>query len=145
MKTANTFEPLGLRTHLEDATEAPLNLFWVAFFNVLLVAFGIFLSSSKWLCPPGVQFYLPKMTSGLAYNTAIPSEETLIVDEASRIFFQRKLYTFEQLDTLFSEKPKNEGLILEVDRQIPIEKVLRLMEKARSSGYKFIQIAVSVL
>lgn len=146
MKTSNSFEPLELRSHLEylDVNSLPLN--WVPFVNVLVLGLGLFLLSSKWLCPPGLQLFLPKVsTSEMAYQSALPITDVLILDQDMRIFFNRKLYNFDQVKQLFKNSDSKRCLTLQVDKSIALEYILILMEQAHACGYKTVQIAVNSL
>ena len=92
MKTTNSFERLGLLSQEILAGKNTLPLQWVPYCNLLVLAFGILLLSSKWLCPPGIQLQLPTATSSVALQTAYPLNHAIIVDERGFIFFERNLY-----------------------------------------------------
>ena len=142
MKTSNSFEPLALRNHLEDVTENALHLDWCPFVNLLVISFGLFLLSSKWVCPPGVQIHLPKIKSSLAYNTALPSEDVVVIDKDLRVFFNNRFFNSQQLGALFHKERHQDTLVLKADDVVPIGYVLKISEQARTNGYKTIQIAV---
>lgn len=142
MKTSNSFEPLSLRKHLEDATEKALHLDWCPFFNVIVIVFGLFLLSSKWVCPPGVQIHLPKVKSSLAYNNALPSEDVVVIDKELRVFFNNRFFHSQQILSLFHGKHEQDTLILKADETVPIGFILKISEQARANGYKTVQIAV---
>ena len=144
MKTTNSFEPLGLRNHLEEATERTLHLEWCPFVNVMVIGFGLFLLSSKWVCPPGVQIHLPKIKSSLAYNTALPSEDVVVIDKDLRIFFNNRFFHSQQIPTLFQKKHGQDTLVLKADDGVPVGYILKISEQARTSGYRTVQIAVDV-
>lgn len=146
MKTSNSFEQLELRSYLEHSENNSLPLNWVPFVNVLVLGLGLFLLSSKWLCPPGLQLFLPKVsTFGMAYQSALPLTDVLILDQNMRIFYNRKLYNFDQVKQLFKNSSAKQGLILQIDKSIALEYVLILMEQAHACGYKTVQIAVNSL
>jgi len=143
MKVINSFERLGLLSRLEMLEVNSLPLRWVPFVNVLTLGFGLFLLSSKWLCPPGIQMDLPTISSGVAYQSVIPMEDTLIVDRQSRVFFNRRFYDFNQLGHLFDTKESGtERLILQIDENVNLKNILKIVEQAKISGYKSITIAV---
>lgn len=142
MKLINSFERLGLLARLEMLEVNSLPLRWIPFVNVLTLGFGLFLLSSKWLCPPGVQIDLPKISSGVAYQSVMPMEDTLIVDHQSRVFFNRRFYDFNQLEHLFDTKVVGDHLILQIDENINLKNILKIIEQAKISGYKSITIAV---
>ena len=146
MKTFNSFELLGLRSILERSEVNTLPLNWVPFMNVLVLGLGLFLMSSKWLCPPGLQLFLPKVsTLGIAYQSSLPLTDVLILDQNMRIFYNRKLYNFDEIHEVFKGSNAKNGLILQIDKSIALEYVLILMEQAKLCGYKTIQIAVNTL
>ena len=88
MKALNSFEPLELGSYLERSEVKSLSLDWVPFVNVLVLGLGLFLLSSKWLCPPGLQLFLPKIsTLGMAYQSSLPLTDVLILDQNMRIFY----------------------------------------------------------
>ncbi len=146
MKAVNSFESLELRAHLDCSEADALPLEWVPFVNVLTLAFGLFLLSSKWLCPPGLQLFLPKVSNvSMAYHAALPLNDVLILDHDMRIFYNRKLYNFDQVDQLFKDVRLKEGLVLQVDKSIALEYVLLVMVQAKLCGYKTVQIAVNTL
>ena len=142
MKTFNNFEPLGLRNHLENATEKTLHLAWCPFINVIVIGFGLFLLSSKWVCPPGVQIHLPTIKSRLAYTSALPSEDVVVIDSDLRIFFNHRFFNSQQIASLFHRAPDQDTLILKTDETVPIGYILKISEQARTHGYKTVQIAV---
>ena len=146
MKAVNSFERLGLGVHLEQSEANALPLQWVPFVNVLLLGFCIFLLSSKWLCPPGIQLFLTKVSvESMAYRSALPLSDMLILDHDMRIFYNRKLYNFDQLLHVFKDSDRKEGLVLQIDKSIALECVLLLMEQAKACGYKTVQVAVNAL
>ena len=146
MKTSNSFELLELRSCLERSEANTLPLNWVPFVNVLVIGLGLFLLSSKWLCPPGLQLFLPKVsTLEMAYQTSLPLMDVLILDQNMRIFYNRKLYNFDQIKQLFKNADIKQGLVLQIDKSIALEYVLILMEQAHACGYKTVQIAVNAL
>ena len=146
MKALNSFEPLELGSYLERSEVKSLSLDWVPFVNVLVLGLGLFLLSSKWLCPPGLQLFLPKIsTLGIAYLSSLPLTDVLILDQNMRIFYNRKLYRFDQISQLFKNSNAKAGLVLQIDKSIALEHVLALVEQARTWGYKTIQIAVNSL
>ena len=146
MKALNSFEPLELGSYLERSEVKSLSLDWVPFVNVLVLGLGLFLLSSKWLCPPGLQLFLPKIsTLGIAYLSSLPLSDVLILDQNMRIFYNRKLYRFDQISQLFKNSNAKAGLVLQIDKSIALEHVLALVEQARTWGYKTIQIAVNSL
>lgn len=142
MKTSSNFEPLSLRGHLEDATEKTLHLGWCPFVNVIVVGLGLFLLSSKWVCPPGVQVHLPKVKSSLAYGTALPAEDIVVIDKDLRIFFNNRFFHSQQVTELFHREHGQDTLILKADEAVPIGYILKISEQARTDGYKTVQIAV---
>ena len=144
MKTSNSFETLALRSHLEDVTEKALHLDWCPFVNVIVIGFGLFLLSSKWVCPPGVQIHLPRIKSSLAYNTALPSEDMVVIDKDLRIFFNNRFFHLQQVASLFHKEHGQDTLILKADDAVPIGYVLKISELARTHGYRTIQIAVDI-
>ncbi len=146
MKALNSFEPLELGSYLERSEVKSLSLDWVSFLNVLVFGLGLFLFSLKWLCPPGLQLFLPKIsTLGMAYQSSLPLTDVLILDQNMRIFYNRKLYRFDQISQLFKNSNAKAGLVLQIDKSIALEHVLALVEQARMLGYKTIQIAVNSL
>ena len=144
MKTFNSFEPLALRSYLENSTEKALYLGWCPFVNMIVIGFGLFLLSSKWVCPPGVQVHLPKLESSLAYTTALPSENVVVIDKDLRIFFNNRFFHLQQIPSLFHKVQDQDALILEADDSVPIGYILNISEQARVNGYKTIQIAVDI-
>ena len=144
MKTSNSFEPLALRGHLEEATEKALHLDWCPFINVIVISFGLFLLSSKWVCPPGIQIHLPKIKSSLAYNTALPSEDVVVIDKELRVFFNNRFFHSQQVASLFQKEHGQDTLILKADDAVPIGYILKISEQARTNGYRTIQIAVDI-
>ena len=144
MKTSNSFEPLALRGAMEDATENTLHLDWCPFINLIFIGFILYLLSSKWICPPGVQVHLPKLNNSVAYSTALPSEDVLVIDKDLRIFFNHQLFNFQQVGSLFLKKSRHGVLTLKLDDTVPVGYVLKISEQARMSGYRTIQIAVDV-
>ena len=144
MKTSNSFEPLALRNHLEEVTENALHLDWCPFVNVIVIGLGLFLLSSKWVCPPVVQIHLPKIKSSLAYNTALPSEDVVVIDKDLRIFFNHRFFHSQQITSLFRGEHKQDTLILKADDAVPVGYILKISEQARTNGYKAVQIAVDV-
>jgi|GEM_PF-3259513 len=146
MKALNSFEPLELGSYLERSEVKSLSLDWVPLVNILVLGLGLFLLSSKWLCPPGLQLFLPKIsTLGMAYQSSLPLTDVLILDQNMRIFYNRKLYRFDQISQLFKNSNAKAGLVLQIDKSIALEHVLALVEQARTLGYKTIQIAVNSL
>ena len=144
MKTSNSFEPLALRNHLEEATEKTLHLDWCPFVNVVVIGFVLLLVSSKWVCPPGIQIHLPKIKSSLAYNTALPSEDVVVIDKDLRIFFNHRFFHSQQVESLFHGEHGQDTLILMADAAVPLGYILKISEQARTNGYKAVQIAVDV-
>ncbi len=143
MKLINSFERLGLLSQLELLNVNALPLRWVPFVNVLTLGFGLFLLSSKWLCPPGLQVSLPKVSSGTAYTSALPIGDVLMVDGQLRIFFNRKCYNFNQLEHLFDVRTCNiERLMLQVDESVALKNVLAIIDKAKVFGYKSVVVSV---
>lgn len=144
MKTSNRFEALSLRTHLEDATEKALHLEWCPFINIIVIGFGLFLLSSKWVCPPGIQVHLPKTENSLAYNSVLPAKDFISVDKDLRIFFNNRFCHLQQISTLLPEAPKQDALVLKADENVSMGYVIKIFEYLRKKGYKTIQIAVDV-
>lgn len=144
MKRINTFESLGLSAALEQANAHLLPLQWVPWVNILSIGLGLFLSASRWLCPPGVQLDLPEVSTITAYQTVLPVGDVLLVDAEGRIFFHHKLYTWDQLSTIFDENHlESPILLLKIDQKIPLIQVVQLVDVARAHGYQHIQIAVN--
>ena len=144
MKANNSFERLSLLSEEILVERNTLPLYWVPYCNVLVLAFGLVLLSSKWLCPPGVQLQLPTATSSVALQTPYPLKHAIIVDARGFIFFERKVYDFEHLEDLFSDPIDTENVLwLIIDKHITWEKVLKLFEQAHFHGYKSVQLAVA--
>ena len=139
MKAVNSLEPLGLRAQLELSEANSLSLQWVPYVNLLALAFGLLLLNSQWLCPPGIQLKLPEISTALAYGTARPVDDVLIVDADKRLFFHHRPYDFSQLEQLFSKK-KNNALLLQADERLPLAYVLQIVIIARKCGYRAIQM-----
>lgn len=144
MKTFNSFEPLSLRNYLENSTEKTLYLEWCPFVNIIVIGFGLLLLNSKWVCPPGVQVHLPKLESSLAYTTALPSDDVIVIDKDLRIFFKNRFSHLQQISSLFHNASGQDVLILKADDSVPIGYILKIFEQARASGYKTVQIAVDI-
>ena len=144
MKANNSFERLGLLSQEILAEKNTLSLHWIPYCNVLVLAFGLLLLSSKWLCPPGIQLQLPTATTSVALQTPHPLNHAIIVDARGFIFFERKVYDFEHLEDLFSNPIETEEVLwLIIDKSIAWEKVLKLFEHAHFRGYKSVQLAVA--
>ena len=143
MKAVNSLEPLGLNAQLKLSEANTLSLQWVPYVNLLVLAFGLLLLNSRWLCPPGIQLQLPKTSVTSAYGTALPVDDVLIVDADKRLFFHHKPYDFSQLEQVFSKK-KNNALLLQADERLPLAYVLQIMTVARKCGYRSIQLGTSV-
>lgn len=143
MKTVNSLELLGLNAQLELSEANTLSLQWVPYMNLLVLAFGLFLLNSRWICPPGIQLQLPKTSVASAYGTALPIDDVLIVDADKHLFFHHRPYDFSQLEQLFSKK-KNNALLLQADERLPLVYVLQIMTVAKKCGYRSIQLGMSV-
>lgn len=143
MKAVNSLEPLGLNAQLELSETDTLSLQWVPYVNLLVLAFGLLLLNSRWLCPPGIQLQLPKTSVASAYGTALPVNDVLIVDADKRLFFHHRPYDFSQLEQVFSKK-KNDALLLRADERLPLAYVLQIMTVARKCGYRSVQLATEV-
>lgn len=145
MKATNSFERLNLLSQEILAEKNIFPLQWIPYCNLLVLAFGLLLLSSKWLCPPGVQLQLPTATTSVALQTAYPLNHAIIVDGRGFIFFERKVYDFEHLEDLFSDPIDTEEVLwLIIDKRIAWEKVLKLFEHAHFRGYKSVQLAVAM-
>ena len=144
MKTNNSFERLGLLSQEILAEKNTLSLHWIPYYNLLVLAFGLLLLNSKWLCPPGIQLQLPEATTSVALQTPYPLNHVIMVDERGFIFFERKVYDFEHLEDLFLDSIDTEEVLwLIIDKSIAWEKVLKLFEQAHFRGYKNVQLAVA--
>ena len=143
MKAVNNLEPLGLNAQLELSEANTLSLEWVPYVNLLVLAFGLLLLNSQWLCPPGIQLQLPKTSIAFAYGTALPVDDVLIVDADKRLFFHHRPYDFSQLEQVFSKK-KNDTLLLQADKHLPLAYVLQIMTIAKKCGYLSIQLGLDV-
>lgn len=144
MKVTNSFERLNLLSEEILAEKNMLPLQWIPYCNLLVLAFGLFLLSSKWLCPPGIQLQLPAATSSGALQTPYPLKRAIVVDARGFIFFERKVYNFDHLEELFSDPIDSEEVLwLIIDKHIAWEKVLKLFEHAHFRGYKSVQLAVA--
>lgn len=143
MKAVNSLEPLGLNAQLKRSEANALSLQWVPYVNLLVLAFGLLLLNSRWLCPPGIQLKLPEISTALAYGTALPVDDVLIVDADKRLFFHHRPYDFSQLEQVFSKK-KNDALLLQADERLPLAYVLQIMTIAKRCGYRSIQVGTSV-
>ena len=141
MKAVNSLEPLGLYAQLKLSEANTLSLQWVPYVNLLVLAFGLLLLNSRWLCPPGIQLQLPKTSIALAYGTALPVDDVLIVDADKRLFFHHRPYDFSQLEQVFSKK-KNDTLLLQADERLPLAYILQIMTVARKCGYRAIQVGI---
>jgi len=139
MKAVNSLEPLGLNAQLELSEANTLSLQWIPYVNLLVLAFGLLLLNSRWLCPPGIQLQLPKTSVASAYGTALPVDDILIVDADKRLFFHHRPYAFSQLEQVFSKK-KNDTLLLQADEHLPLAYVLQIMIVAKKCGYRAIQV-----
>lgn len=143
MKAFNNLEPLGLNAQLELSEANTLSLQWVPYLDLLVLAFGLLLLNSRWLCPPGIRLQLPKTSVASAYGTALPVDDILIVDADKRLFFHHRPYAFSQLEQVFSKK-KNDTLLLQADEHLPLAYVLQIMTAARKCGYRAIQVGMDV-
>ena len=143
MKAVNSLEPLGLNAQLELSEANTLSLEWVPYVNLLVLAFGLLLLNSRWLCPPGIQLQLPKTSVASAYGTALPVCDVLIIDADKRLFFHHRPYDFSQLEQVFSKK-KNDTLLLQADEHLPLAYVLQIMTIAKKCGYLSIQVGMNV-
>ena len=143
MKAVNSLEPLGLNAQLELSEANTLSLQWIPYVNLLALAFGLLLLNSRWLCPPGIQLQLPKTSIALAYGTALPVDDILIVDADKRLFFHHRPYDFSQLEQVFSKK-KNDALLLRADERLPLAYVLQIMTVTRKCGYRAIRVGTNV-
>ena len=143
MKAVNSLEPLGLNAQLELSEANTLSLEWVPYVNLLVLAFGLLLLNSQWLCPPGIQLQLPKTSVASAYGTALPVGDVLIIDADKRLFFHHRPYDFSQLEQVFSKK-KNDTLLLQADKHLPLAYVLQIMTIAKKCGYLSIQLGMDV-
>ena len=141
MKAVNSLEPLGLNAQLKRSEANALSLQWVPYVNLLVLAFGLLLLNSRWLCPPGIQLKLPEISTALAYGTALPVDDVLIVDADKRLFFHHRPYDFSQLEQVFSKK-KNDALLLQADERLPLAYVLQIMTVAGKCGYRSIQVGI---
>ncbi len=142
----NIRDRFGLRTHLACFERSGLNLHWVPITNVLLLVLGLYTSNSKWLCPPGIQIHLPQVSTGFAYASALPLEDSVTVDKHEKIFFQHKIFTTKTLRLIFSNaKRSSHTLHLFVDQQVSVDYLLKIMEHAKDAGYKFFVLGVSEL
>ena len=141
MKAVNSLEPLGLYAQLEFSEANTLSLQWVPYVNLLVLAFGLLLLNSQWLCPPGIRLQLPKTSVASAYGTALPVDDILIVDADKRLFFHHRPYAFSQLEQVFSKK-KNDALLLQADERLPLAYVFQIMTVARKCGYRAIQLGI---
>lgn len=143
MKAVNSLEPLGLNVQLKRSEANALSLQWVPYVNLLVLAFGLLLLNSRWLCPPGIQLKLPEISTALAYGTALPVDDILVVDADKRLFFHHRPYDFSQLEQVLSKK-KNDALLLQADERLPLAYVLQIMTIAKRCGYRPIQVRTSV-
>lgn len=143
MKANNSFERLELLSQ-EILTEKNIfSLHWIPFCNLFVLIFGLFLLSSKWLCPTGIQLQLPTVISSIALQTPHPLNHFAIIDENGSIFFKRKVYDFEHLENLFMEPVDTEEVLwLIIDKKTTWGNVLKLLEHAHLHGYKTVQLAV---
>ena len=143
MKSVNTLEPLGLNAQLELAEVNTLSLEWVPYLNLLVLMFGLVLLNSRWLCPPGVQLQLPKVSTVSAYGTALPAGDVLLMDADKRLFFRHKPYNFAELEQVFSKK-KSDSLLLKADERLSLGDVLHITISAKEHGYRSVQLAVDI-
>lgn len=141
MKFVNTLEPIGLRAQLEISEYSSFSLQWVPYVNLCVLALGMFLLSSKWLCPPGIPLETPSFHFSWSYQYALPAEEVLMVDAQSRIFFRHHLYDFSQREQAFSA-PIPRSLLLRLDKHLPFQQVLEILSTAKAQGVSSIQVAV---
>ncbi len=141
MKFVNTLEPIGLRAQLELSECSSVSLQWVPYVNLCVLAFGMFLLSSKWLCPPGIPIETPHFNLSWSYQYALPAEEVLMVDAQARVFFRHHQYDFSQRDQAFSA-PIPRSLLLRLDKHLPFQQVLDILSTAKEQGITSLQVAV---
>lgn len=144
MKAVNSLEPLELNAQLELCEANTLSLQWVPYLNLLVLAFGLLLLNSQWLCPPGTQLQLPKTSIASTYGTALPIDDVLIIDADKRLFFHHKLYDFSKLEQVFLKKKTN-ALLLQADKRLPLAYMLQIMTIAKKCGYRSIQVGVNAV
>ena len=145
MKFSNTLEPLNLLKELQVEESVRFHLDWVPFINILLLIFALCCLSSRWLCPPSLQLHLPSVAKSVAYLDSMPVQNVLLIDANKRVFFNRNLYTQENLDELLQEDFQNLSLLVQVDESVPLDFVITILNKLYERGCQSVQMAVNTL
>lgn len=109
------------------------------FLLLLLLLFQTYL-----VPPPGVKIELPVAASPNLPGTGAPWL-AVAVDQVGRLYYQNQVVTEEELATKLAQRVRAAGnpmnLLLQADRRVPQETIMRLHALAREAGLREVLVA----
>ena len=146
----------GLRTRYNPKSRIGQGLVSLApWFNVMLIMLFLILFESRLVLQPGIVIDLPRepFTDGtrvgfVAVVFSVPGPDKGTREEI--VFFDDERFRmasperFEKLKQALSRRAQTgdpEALVVQADRRVPYETMVRLMDAAREAGFKQINMA----
>ncbi len=118
----------------------------IAIFDILLIAFILSLSMSKFVLAPGLsvdlnsESVLPTLSSPDYVN--VDNDITVLTAKGnSMIIFQGAIYDKESLARQMEKSKFNGTLLIKADKSLTIHELLEISESAKLGGFKKIHIA----
>ena len=109
-----------------------------SFYSVLRMLFLIFfMLTSTLIYPNALKLLLPKSTN----QTSNPPTAVVSIDKKQTFYLNHKVTPFSQLESKIVDILKNSEdpcVSIEAEKSVPIEQVVRVMNIAKTYGYKAI-------
>lgn len=136
--------PLRLRAKIKSPS---IKLEWIAFLNVLCIAFFLSLLSSKYLFAPGLNIELPKSSQNQLIGKTTAA--ILSVNESNLIFFEGNIYSIENIEvpltTYISNLTNTDPILLiKASRKTEVNTLFALCTIAQKAGFSSIQLASNI-
>ncbi len=132
-------KPLNLQNSLQPSSQ---RFDFIALFDVLLIAFGFSLLSSRFLFAPGITVELPR--AGYGELSGMRTDAVLTVGANEMLLFEGAILNFDTFEghlREYFEGKSDTALLIRADRSISMETLLAVAELARAAGVDRIQVA----
>ncbi len=109
--------------------------------DVILLLIIFFLLTSTYVMEPGIRVKLP-----VAKTAEVVSEKNIIISLTidGKVFINNKEVSLEEFDIILGDllkSSKNKVVIIRSDKRLPVSRLVRIMDLARSAGAEKFLIA----
>ncbi len=133
--------------NLQARLKAPSRRFdMVALFDILLLAFGFTLLSSRFIFAPGISIDLPRV--GSEELVGIRTDAVLTIGANEMLLFEGSILNFDNFEQRLREhfsQDADAALLIRADSSISMQTLLEVAEMARSAGVARVQVAAAPL